>query len=169
MWWPLFPGETNLTNQHHWCKPYIKQGAIFSWTAFRTVGIFIALFWSVSLADVKKQKNNNFTGLHAVLCKLVACRTTFSGNSLSNPFVWLYRSVTSLWRNLGPLFFTAVLQFIKDCRQLFMHGSRDRISLRLRSGIWAVATPWFFPFFLFLAILLQVCCYAWDRCPNNFG
>lgn len=68
-------------------------------------------------------KNNNFTGLHAVLCKLVACRTTFSGNSLSNPFVWLYRSVTSLWRNLGLLFFTAVLQFIKDCRQLFMHGS----------------------------------------------
>lgn len=101
-----------------------KTACYLLMNCFQNCGyIYRPVLISFTCRREKTKKTNNFTGLHAVLCKLVACRTTFSGNSLSNPFVWLYRSVTSLWRNLGPLFFTAVLQFIKDCRQLFMHGT----------------------------------------------
>lgn len=50
------------------------------------------------------------------------CRNTFGSNNLQWSFsIWLSQSLTSLWTNFGPLFFTALLRVIENCGHLFIH------------------------------------------------
>ena len=51
----------------------------------------------------------------------------------------LYRSITSLWRNDGSVFFTTLLQFVKVFFSHFcaaLLSFCDSISVKLRSGLW---------------------------------
>ncbi len=73
----------------------------------------------------------------------IACRSTFSSNNLKYTFsVWLYQSLTSFWKNLGPHFFTMLIQFICLCTAL---ASAFQAGCGLDFD-WAITTPWLFSF-----------------------
>lgn len=67
-------------------------------------------------------------------------------NHLYKQLFEYFVSLTSLWRNLGPLSFTTLLQFVEVYRHSLMHISRE-----ISPEVWTLAIP---TPFLFLANLL---------------
>lgn len=55
----------------------------------------------------------------------IAYRTTFSSNKLTSPRKQVHQSLVSLWRNLGPLFFAGLFQFIENCAS--HHSISDQV------------------------------------------
>lgn len=92
-------------------------------------------------------------------------------------------TITSLWRNFGPLFFTVLHQFIEVCRDLFMSSSVKVLHQCLNqvevwtSDCWGTLILCFFQSFSWrfaalLGIIVLLCdpvwskLYLWHRWPH---